>query len=145
MDAGIVSPRSTLNLGSPPARCDGFDVFVVDDNESLRTLLVDFLRSEGYRIECARNGRSAIRQLEHSPVRVVLTDIFMPEADGFELIMHLRRMNPPPLVLAMSGDGSTDPTLFLKTARQLGAREVLIKPFPLAELLGHLHGLIGTP
>jgi DNA-binding response OmpR family regulator len=53
-------------------------------------------------------------------------------------------MNPPPMVLAMSGDGSTDPKLFLKTARQLGAREVLIKPFPLAELLGHLHGLIGT-
>ncbi|MCX6953839.1 MAG: response regulator [Verrucomicrobia bacterium] len=116
---------------------------MVDDNPSLRALLLDFLRSHGYRAESACDGRQALRLLDRHTFRLVLTDIYMPEGDGIELITHLRKANPKPRIVAMSGDGSPDQDLALNTARLLGARHLLYKPFALSELLSHVQTVLG--
>jgi len=119
------------------------DILVVDDNPSLRTLLIDFLQSHGYRTESARDGRHALRLLGQHTFKLVLTDIYMPDGDGIELIIHLRKANPRPGIVAMSGDGSPDQDLALNTARLLGAQRLLFKPFPLAELLTQVRAVLG--
>ena len=134
-----------MPISNPPEPNDpgDRDILVVDDNPSLRALLGDFLQSHGYRIACAADGRQALRLLERHSFRLVLTDIYMPESDGLELIAHLRKANPKPIIVAMSGDGSPDQELALNTARLLGARHVLFKPFPLPELLAYVRTALG--
>lgn len=133
------------SLRPPDSVRTGADILVTDDNAALLTLLCDFLRGHGFHVESAANGRQAIRRLGQRAFKLVITDIYMPEADGLELIMHLRNALPRPSIIAMSGEGSTDPELSLATARLLGAQHLLIKPFPLAELLTHVQSAIGVP
>lgn len=141
MSLSISSPQRSPAGAFDPLNV--IDVLVVDDNVTLRSLLLGFLRSHGYQVECADNGRHALRLLRAQPARLVLTDIYMPETDGLELIAQLRKTEPKPRILAMSGDGSAAPDLALKTACQLGAHQVLFKPFPLAELLEQVRGALG--
>ncbi len=121
------------------------DVLIVDDNQSLCTILAEFLEMSGYRTAIAHDGRQAIRTLEQANVRILLTDIFMPELDGIELIMHLRRLEQAPEILAMSGYNSANAKPFLDSARLLGAQKIFMKPFSLADLLASVEQLIGKP
>lgn len=118
------------------------DVLIVDDNAPLCTILAEFLESEGYRVTIAYDGRQAMRVMEQNTVRILLTDIFMPEIDGIELIMHLRKATPAPAILAMSGYNSENARPFLESARLLGAQHVFMKPFPLTDLLTYIQHLI---
>ncbi len=60
---------------------------------------------------------------------LVLTDIVMPDNDGLELLIGLRKRPQPPRIIAMSGGGRVSARDYLKTARMLGAASVLEKPF----------------
>ena len=81
------------------------DILVVDDDPTLRSALTDFLKRCGYAVQSAKDGKVAIKMLSQHRVQLVITDLFMPEVDGFELILHLRKAAPGLKVLAMSGDG----------------------------------------
>lgn len=110
------------------------DILVVDDDATLRAVLKIFLERCGYVVECAKDGRAALKLLDRMRTRLVVTDLFMPECDGFELILHLRKKAPDLAVLAISGDGMSDLDVFMGAVRQLGVRFTLKKPFSLAEL-----------
>jgi len=117
-------------------------LLVVDDSESIRLLLADALTRHGYRVLTAGDGAAAIRLLAEQPVDLIVTDIFMPETDGLELIVKIKQQTPRPQVIAMSSrDGRSDP---LRAARMLGAKATLKKPFPPAELVRHVQTLLGT-
>ena len=81
------------------------------------------------------HGREAMRQLEDNPVDIVVTDIFMPRADGMEVISMLRRVSPSTRIIAMSGYDNADDIDFLQVAITFGATSILKKPFRAAELL----------
>lgn len=121
------------------------DVLIVDDNAPLCAILAEFLEGLGYRVAVAHDGRQGLRVLEHNTVRILLTDIFMPEIDGIELIMHLRKASPAPAILAMSGYNSENARPFLESARLLGAQHLFMKPFPLSDLHTYVQHLIGEP
>ena len=112
---------------------------IVDDDPTLRSALAEFLKRCGYMVQSAKDGRAAIRMLEQLQCTVGhhLDNFSCSEFDGFELIMHLRKSRSQPgRLLAMTGDGLSDLSFFMKVVRQLGVKHTLTKPFSLAELAG---------
>jgi CheY-like chemotaxis protein len=116
-------------------------ILVIDDNEPVRGLLRAVLEGHGHTVTEAGQGRSAVQLLRQSPVDLVLTDIYMPDCDGLEVIMTLRREFPEVRIVAMSG-GSGDRNL-LVVARQLGAQDVLEKPINVDGLLKSVAAVLG--
>jgi len=114
-------------------------VLVVDDNADARLTLQLLLEAEGYRVETAANGREALRVQRERPSQILVTDLFMPEADGLETMQRFRAEFPGVPVIVMSGGGTKQglKTDHLTVARELGAR-TLRKPFSGEELLDAL-------
>ena len=109
-------------------------VLVADDELSIRLLVEDILEQAGYRVELAENGRDALHHVSQSPPDLVITDIFMPDMDGTELIRALSKSNPGLPILAMSG-GRSETKTHLRIAQALGARDLIDKPFDIHMLL----------
>ncbi len=89
------------------------------------------MEQEGYEVVEASDGRRAIRCLDESEFDLVIADIIMPEQDGLEVIMFLRREQPNVKVIAVTGLGNG---LYLSCAEKLGANRVFSKPFAIADL-----------
>lgn len=111
-------------------------ILVVDDEESVRTLLRVTMEQAGYEVLECGSGKDALRQFRESPTDLVIMDIVMPEKDGLECIRELHQEFPSAKILAMTGGGAKVGTLNdLDVAVKLGARRTLQKPFALQELL----------
>jgi CheY-like chemotaxis protein len=119
------------------------DILVVDDDATLRSALKTFLERCGYVVHCAKDGRDALKMLGIMRTQLVITDLFMPECDGLELILHLRKNAPGLEILAISGDGMSDLDVFMGAVRQLGVRFTLKKPFSLTELASLVKQALG--
>jgi CheY-like chemotaxis protein len=115
----------------------GGRVLVVDDNADMRLTMKALLEHEGYEVELAANGREALDVQRARPARVLVTDLFMPDADGFETIQRFRKEFPEIRIIAMSGGGSSRAmrTDHLPVASEIGAHATLRKPFPVEKLL----------
>jgi DNA-binding response OmpR family regulator len=109
-------------------------ILLVEDDESLRSLLRISLEKMGYTVTEARDGKEALKLYKDAPVDLVLTDIMMPEKEGLEIIRELRRGNPELKIIAMSGGGRTNARDTLKMAKLFGATAVFGKPFSFVEL-----------
>ena len=77
----------------------------------------------------ARNGKEGLELFARANADLVMTDIVMPEVEGLEVLMKLRKKEPPVKIIAMSGGGRVSATDYLRIARQMGAAQVLAKPF----------------
>ena len=117
-------------------------ILIVDDDEPLRRLLSQALARAGYAVITAENGVAALRLYREEPVELVITDLIMPEKEGFETIMELRRIEPNLKIIAISGGGRVDAGDYLPTARHLGAARTLAKPFSFQEMLEAVKGLL---
>jgi DNA-binding response OmpR family regulator len=115
-------------------------ILIIDDNAALREVLRVGLETAGHTVREMRNGRDGIRAFRKEPSDLVITDIYMPERDGLELIEALRRTHPQVKILAMSGaSGTMD---YLNRARLLGAAMVIRKPFEMPVLLKTVRDLL---
>jgi len=119
------------------------DILIVDDNAPIRAALALYLESCGYVVHEAKDGRVALEILDRIEVRMIITDLFMPEFDGLELILSVRKKFPGLEVLVISGDGLPDLDIFMEVARQLGVAHRIPKPFELAHVLEVVRGMIG--
>ena len=108
-------------------------VLVVDDEPSVLFALSEALgdRRRGVRVVTAANGVEAVAVLESAAVDLVLTDLRMPDMDGFELLAFLRRSHAELPVILMTALGSEETAAHLGTA---GSFECLTKPFNVAAL-----------
>lgn len=104
-------------------------VLLVEDDDQVRMLLKTNLISAGYEVSEAPNGAGAGAMYKQRRPDLVVTDVLMPDKDGLELIMELRRTDPSVRILAISGGGKTDSESHLKIAQKLGAKQTLAKPF----------------
>lgn len=120
------------------------DVLIVDDERDISLMMSRFLEKSGYSVECALNGQTALKMLRQRPVLLVVTDILMPEVDGYELIMQLRQSPHRPRIIAMSGNPSRIGMDFLKSAQQLGADHILPKPFLPQNLVSLVRDILGS-
>jgi len=111
------------------------DILVADDNASLRQSLKAVLEAAGYRVRLARDGVEALALQRERPADILITDIFMPEADGFETIDGFRKAFPATRIIAMSGEAQRVKTEYLSTAALLGVDATLKKPFEREALL----------
>lgn len=116
-------------------------ILLVDDNTEFRKVLSVALKDAGHEVAEAADGQQALRMLAASAVDLVVADIVMPEQDGMELLTQLKKIRPALPIIAISGDSPRFTDLFLRTARKLGAANVLRKPFKVEELLAAIAAL----
>ncbi|MFT5370132.1 MAG: CheY-like chemotaxis protein [Candidatus Latescibacterota bacterium] len=110
-------------------------ILVVDDDGAIRGAIRRLLIIEGYEVIEAINGREAIAFYREQPVDLVITDIWMPDKDGLEVIRELRQISPDLPMIAMSGRSSRGQVDFLHHAEAFGACQVLQKPFKIEDLV----------
>lgn len=115
-------------------------ILLVDDSHSIRALLATALTGAGYTVIEAGDGRKALLLAQSLPFDVIVTDIYMPEGDGLELLTGLSMAKRRPPVIAMSS--ATGHMNMLRSARCLGATVTLQKPFPTEELLQRIATLL---
>lgn len=118
---------------------------VAEDDSGLRDLLGEILTEAGHSVELARNGAEAITWLGKGTVDVLITDIIMPEREGFETIVQARKNYPQVRILAISGGGRLGPENYLPTALALGVDATLAKPFDKDTLLAILAEMMRHP
>ncbi len=104
-------------------------ILIIDDEDELRSLLRQMLEHAGHEVSEAVNGAAGIEIYERDAPDLIITDIIMPEQEGVETIIALRRADPALPIIAISGGGRLDATDFLTMAKKLGARRTLTKPF----------------
>ena len=110
-------------------------ILVIDDDDMVRGTLVENLRDEGFAVSAADNGVVAMAMLDDGPLPdIVITDIIMPQKEGLETILELRRKYPQVKLIAISGGGRTRGGDFLDMASKLGADAVMAKPLDLEKL-----------
>ena len=120
---------------------DRIAVLVVDDEEQVRTFLVELLGSSGYQVRCASSGSQALEMLAAGSFDVVLMDVMMPELSGLEVLRRYRASggNAPVIVLsALSGAEDA------MRAMKLGASDYLSKPFGNDELEDAMARALGS-
>ena len=118
-------------------------ILIVDDDSKIRWMLSEILKDEGFDVTSASNGVEGLNYFHKSNVDLIITDINMPEKDGFELIMEVRNENTKMPIIAMSGqDHSSSDRSHLKTAELLGAFATFEKPFILESILSTIRHFI---
>ncbi len=110
-------------------------ILIIDDEDELRSMLRQMLEQAGHEVAEAVNGAEGIELYERDTHDLIITDIIMPEKEGVETIIALRRADPDLPIIAISGGGRLEATDFLTMTKKLGARRTLSKPFRRDQLL----------
>ena len=119
-------------------------VLIVDDDEETRTVLQAVLRKAGFSVFAVATGEEAVRLCRSQRIDVVLLDIWMPEKDGLETLMDIRRGAPEARIVAMSGGGKLGSMHPLTFAARLGAKRTLTKPFTGEQLIAAISETFGA-
>jgi len=121
-------------------------VLVIDDDPTIRSLVVGLLEANGHSFVQAVDGRAGIALFAEGGFDLVVTDIVMPEQEGIETIAAIRRVNRAVPILAISGSatigGMGD---YLRAAAALGASATLKKPFAPEAFVATIERLFGGP
>ncbi len=110
---------------------------VIDDSRTCGKVAAGVLRPNNYRVTVFDNAQDAIARLSYDHVDVVITDLFMPDTDGHEVIKLVRDVWPHVAIVAMTGgtEGSDIAGRELKSAKNHGANALLFKPYGADEML----------
>jgi len=104
-------------------------ILIVDDDPICRAIAGEALSAAGHDCQEAEDGDVALERLQSESVELVLTDLLMPNKEGIETIMEIRKHWPMVKIVAMSGgSGHAEPDQLLRMAASLGADATLIKP-----------------
>ena len=118
-------------------------ILIIEDDVHVRAAIQHCLTRAGHTVSPAADGKEGMSTLRGSAMDLVVTDLFMPEQDGLETIAALRKQHPKLPVIAISG-GSLVSATMLSVARELGAQEVLQKPFGTDGLLAAVEKVLGN-
>jgi DNA-binding response OmpR family regulator len=114
-------------------------ILLVEDDQATRNLLENNLILQGYNVDGAMDGQSAINLAQHSDYDLVVLDVEIPKIDGLSVCKHLRTKNyQMPILLLTAHDLTSDRVLGLDA----GADDYMIKPFNLLELLARIRALL---
>ena len=107
-------------------------ILVVDDEDTLRTVLSQELKGEGYEVEAAADGQIAIDTLKVKPFDLVLLDIKMPNVNGFEVLKYIKQSHPNLKVIMLTGFADLKNAI---ESKKLGAEDFVSKPYDLVDLI----------
>ncbi|MGL5064938.1 MAG: response regulator transcription factor [Microcoleus sp.] len=112
-------------------------ILIVDDEIDCQTVLAMYLESKGYRVKCAASGIEALSIFEDDSPDLVISDVMMPEMDGFEFCRRLRATRLGQLVpfIFLSGQGESESIV---EGHNMGADDYLVKPFQSEEILAKI-------
>ena len=113
-------------------------MLLIDDDPKLTSLLQRGLAYEGFEVHCAQDGEAGLALASEKPPHVVLLDIAMPGADGFEVCRRLRLGNDVPIIMLTARDDVVDKV----TALNLGADDYVPKPFAFEELVARIRAVL---
>jgi CheY-like chemotaxis protein len=119
-------------------------ILIAEDNADTREALRLSLQVEGYSVRAAENGDEAFRLQAAEPADLLVTDLFMPERDGFETLSAFRNNFPRTKIVVISGDTGKVRGSYLESAAMVGADATLRKPVAPAELLRVIAALLKT-
>jgi DNA-binding response OmpR family regulator len=115
-------------------------LLVVDDDPEIISSFEAILRSEGYEVITAKDGREALERVRQVPFDLVLLDLLLPDIDGWTILKHVREIRPNSRVVILCADVDTEGTI---EAFRLGAADVLLKPPDVDKLLRFLDEMTG--
>jgi DNA-binding response OmpR family regulator len=113
-------------------------VLLVEDEESIGTLVRTYLGRDGYRVVWVRTGEEALTELVRHPVRLVVLDIGLPGMDGFEVCRQIRSRSTVPILMLTARDEEPDRVAGL----ELGADDYVPKPFSPRELAARVKAIL---
>lgn len=116
-------------------------VLLVDDDADLRLALELALEAAGYTVAVAASADEALAAQRRRPAEVLVTDIFMPDGDGFEVIERFQREFPDTRIVVVSGGGKRTKRDYLAVAKLMKVDATLQKPFEVEALLETLRSL----
>ncbi|MFH1497875.1 MAG: response regulator [Verrucomicrobiota bacterium] len=121
-------------------------VLIIDDHEELRVMLCRALQEQGHLTHGAQDGAVGLKVMAQHPVDLVITDLVMPDQEGIETIMMVRKQYPDVRILAMSGGHQARNAMpYLELAARLGAHGTLEKPFSIDELTLKIESILPPP
>jgi DNA-binding response OmpR family regulator len=113
-------------------------VLVVDDDASLRELLTEYLRQEGFDVSSAEDGTAMFEWLEHNQADLLILDLMLPGDDGLTLARRLRTRDDTPIIMLSARGEDIDRIVGL----EVGADDYLAKPFNPRELLARIRAVL---
>jgi DNA-binding response OmpR family regulator len=118
-------------------------ILLIEDDHEVRTMLRLTLIHFGHTVIEARNGKEGIELFKRANADLVITDIVMPEKEGLEVLVELRKKQVPPVkIIAMSGGGRQKAADYLRLAELMGAARILAKPFSHEVLIAMIDELL---
>ena len=113
-------------------------LLVVDDDVELCSLLSEFLRREGFLVQCEHDGRRGLELALEGGLELVVLDVMLPGLDGFEILKRLRHQSRVPVLMLTARGEDVDRIVGL----ELGADDYLAKPFNPRELLARIKAIL---
>ncbi|MBU8934057.1 MAG: sigma-54 dependent transcriptional regulator [candidate division Zixibacteria bacterium] len=101
------------------------NILVVDDKDSMRNMLTETLKDEGYRVDSAIDGRRALELVRNKSYDLILTDLRMPEVDGLEVLSSIKEIDAEASVIVMTAYGTIEDAV---SAMKEGAYDFVTKP-----------------
>jgi DNA-binding NtrC family response regulator len=120
-------------------------ILIVDDDQHIRRTLRALLTRYGHEVLEAADGVVAMEHCRLQVLDLVITDLFMPEKDGLELLLELRALRPNLPIITMSGGAATKSLDLLADTRMLGAVRTVAKPFTIDEMRQAVEAVLMRP
>jgi DNA-binding NtrC family response regulator len=118
-----------------------FNILVVDDQHAIRLMLESGLSLNGFNVSCARNGREALAAASSGKFDAVISDIYMPDGDGLDVVQKLRTVSPSLPIILMTAQGSVE--LAVRAVEE-GATDFIAKPFEVSAVAALLRRHLST-
>lgn len=103
-------------------------ILIVDDDDLIRKSCKLLLGNKDHQVSFAENGEQALEKLTNFGPHILITDVYMPEMGGLELIGEVKKLTPRTRIIVISGGGQFDDEYGLVMAKSLGADVCLTKP-----------------
>jgi len=110
-------------------------ILIIDDDPQIRELLVRLMTLHGFIPLTAANGEEGLQLFRRERPDLVISDLIMPEKEGYETLRTIKTEQPGTGVFIISGGGRMDAQSALSLAKQFGADRTFSKPFSCAELI----------
>ena len=126
-------------------------ILVVDDDRAVGATVEMILTKSGHSVVFELDSRKAVAIIKSEGTDLLISDLFMPEADGLQLVLELRNHGSKTPVILMTGGGRLFPRgdsgldALTDSARMFGVREIVYKPFRQADLIAAVNRSLAAP
>ncbi|MDM8549209.1 response regulator [Desulfobacterales bacterium HSG2] len=117
-------------------------ILIIEDDSLVRSMLKATMEREGHEVLDAPDGIKGAKLYREKSADLVITDIVMPDKEGIETILELKRLSPGLKIIAISGGGRIGPETYLELAGKFGAERTFVKPIDRKELVKAVQELL---